>query len=86
MAGVRLPEDLDIRLRALATKTHRSKSYYMIEAITEYLDEYEKIYQTAAEYEVAKKNGTLESYTLDELMQRNDISHDDLAAESNKAL
>lgn len=86
MAGVRLPEDLDLRLSMLAAKTRRSKSYYMKEAISEYLDEYEKIYQAVSEYEVAKKNGTLKTYTLDELMQRNEISHDDLAAEIDKAI
>jgi len=86
MAGVRLPEDLDTRLSALAAKTHRSKSYYMKEAISEYLDEYERIYQAASEYELAKKNGNLETYTFDELMHRNEISHDDLAAEINKTI
>lgn len=86
MAGVRLPEDLDLRLSMLAAKTRRSKSYYMKEAISEYLDEYEKIYQAVSEYEVAKKNGTLKTYTLDELMQRNEILHDDLAAEIDKAI
>ena len=51
MVGVRLPEDLDERLSALATKTHRPKSYYLKEALQSYLDEYEEDLKTVADYE-----------------------------------
>ena len=38
MLGVRLPEDLDRRLSELAAETKRPKSYYVKEAILEYLN------------------------------------------------
>ena len=78
MLGVRLPEDLDHRLSKLASQTKRPKSFYVKEAIAEYLDEHESVYQAIAAYEAQKKNGTLKTYTLEEIMQRNDISDEDL--------
>lgn len=41
MMTIRLPEELEARLAALAAKTHRSKSFYMKEALKEYLEEKE---------------------------------------------
>jgi RHH-type rel operon transcriptional repressor/antitoxin RelB len=73
MLGVRLPEDLDKRLSALAIQTKRPKSFYVKEAIAEYLDEHESTYQAIAEYEKQKRNGTLVTYTLEEIKQRNGL-------------
>lgn len=73
MLGVRLPKDLERRLSALALQTKRPKSFYVKEAIAEYLDEHESIYQAVAEYEKAKKAGTLKTYTLDEIKQRHGL-------------
>ena len=42
MLAVRLPKDLEDRLNKLAASTHRSKSFYMKEALESYLEEYEK--------------------------------------------
>ena len=70
MLGVRLPEDLDRRLSALALQTKRPKSFYVKEAIAEYLDEHESIYQAIADYEKEKKAGTLKTYTLEEMKKR----------------
>ena len=70
MLGVRLPEDLDSRLSALALQTKRPKSFYVKEAIAEYLDEHESIYQAIADYEKEKKAGTLKTYTLEEMKKR----------------
>ena len=70
MLGVRLPEDLDRRLSALALKTKRPKSFYVKEAIAEYLDEHESIYQAIADYEKEKKAGTFKTYTLEEMKKR----------------
>jgi RHH-type rel operon transcriptional repressor/antitoxin RelB len=44
MIAVRLPKDIEERLDRLAAETGRSKSYYVREAILEYLDDLEDIY------------------------------------------
>ncbi len=44
MLAVRLPENLEHRLEALAKATGRTKSYYAREAIKEHLDDLEDIY------------------------------------------
>jgi RHH-type transcriptional regulator, rel operon repressor / antitoxin RelB len=41
MLTLKLPADLEDRLNKLAGKTKRPKSFYMREALTEYLEEYE---------------------------------------------
>lgn len=41
---LRLPEDLNLRLGNLADKTGRSKTFYMLEAIREHLDDLEDLY------------------------------------------
>jgi len=41
MLGVRLDEQLEARLNALAEKTHRSKSYLAKEALTRYIEQEE---------------------------------------------
>ena len=73
MLGVRLPEDLDRRLSNLALQTKRPKSFCVKEAIAEYLDEHESIYQAIAEYEAEKKAGTLKTYSLDEMKKMHDL-------------
>jgi RHH-type rel operon transcriptional repressor/antitoxin RelB len=44
MLALRLPDDIEKRLDALAAKTGRSKSYYAREAILRHLDEIEDGY------------------------------------------
>ncbi len=44
MLAIRLPEDIEKRLDALARKTHRTKTYYAREAILEHLDDLEDYY------------------------------------------
>jgi len=46
MIGVRLDREMEKQLEELARKTHRSKSYYVREALILYLDEIE-------DYEIA---------------------------------
>lgn len=48
MLTVRLPEDVEARLQALATATGRTKSYYARAAIVEKLEEMEDAYLGAA--------------------------------------
>ncbi|MBP9829009.1 MAG: ribbon-helix-helix protein, CopG family [Proteobacteria bacterium] len=73
MLGVRLPEELDRRLASLALETNRPKSYYVKEAILEYLDVHESTYKAIAEYERQKKAGTLKTYTLEEMKKMYDL-------------
>ena len=42
--SLRLPDDLGERLNALAQRTGRSKTFYIVEAIREHLDELEDVY------------------------------------------
>lgn len=71
--GVRLPEDLSQRLESLAKRTHRSKSYYMIEALRDYLDTYEKDLLAISKYEEEVRQGTLKTYSLEEIKKRHDL-------------
>ena len=48
MLTVRLPEEIEARLQALAKATGRSKSYYVRQAIVEKLEEMEDAYLGAA--------------------------------------
>ncbi len=44
MLALRLPEDIEKRLAALARKTGRTKSFYAREAILEHIEELEDYY------------------------------------------
>ncbi len=44
MLAVRLPEDIEQRLESLAKKTGRAKSFYVREALGEYLADLEDFY------------------------------------------
>jgi len=44
MLAVRLPAEIESRLEALAKSTGRTKSYYVREAIIEYLGDLEDLY------------------------------------------
>jgi len=42
--SIRLPSDVEGRLKSLATRTGRTKSFYITEAITEHLEDLEDLY------------------------------------------
>ena len=48
MLSVRLPEDLEKRLEALAKATGRSKTYYVREALIQKLEDMEDLYLAEA--------------------------------------
>ena len=50
MLAIRLPEEIENRLDALARKTGRTKTYYAREAIVEYLADMEDIFLAEKEY------------------------------------
>jgi len=60
MLAIRLPEDIEKRLKALAEKTGRTKTFYAKEAIMEHLDEMEDKYLAIKRLESSGKRWTLE--------------------------
>lgn len=53
--SLRLSPDMHDRLATIAERTHRSKTFYIQEAINRYLEELEKIYLTEQEQIELKK-------------------------------
>ena len=63
---IRVPSELNERYAALAEKTARTRSYYMIEALTESIDRLEYEYGLMKKVEDYRA-GKLETVTIDEL-------------------
>lgn len=68
MLAVRLPDKLEERLSELAKQTHRPKSYYVKQAIEDFLEEHEEHLLALSRLE--KKNPRL---TLEEMERRLDL-------------
>jgi RHH-type transcriptional regulator, rel operon repressor / antitoxin RelB len=68
MLALRLPEDIEKRLQALARKTHRSKSYYAREAIIMHIEDLEDYYEAL---DVLKNPG--KRYSLEEIEKKYDL-------------
>ncbi|MEJ2525999.1 MAG: DUF6290 family protein [Desulfuromonadales bacterium] len=66
MLALRLPEDIERRLEALAKRTGRSKSFYAREAILEHLDDLEAAH-LSDEILQRVQSGEERTFTLDEL-------------------
>jgi RHH-type rel operon transcriptional repressor/antitoxin RelB len=64
--SLRLPEELAARLDRLSKKTGRSKSFYMLEAIQERMEDLEDWY-LAEERMIAHRKGRTKSYTQAEM-------------------
>jgi RHH-type rel operon transcriptional repressor/antitoxin RelB len=67
--SLRLPEDLKIRLEKLSKLTGRSKTFYMVEAISEKLEDLEDLY-LAEQRTLALRAGRSRTSTLDEVEKR----------------
>ncbi len=67
--SLRLPEDLSSRLQNLAKKTGRSKTFYMIEAIREHIDDLEDLY-LAEQRLVDLRSGKTKAVPLEDVMKR----------------
>jgi RHH-type rel operon transcriptional repressor/antitoxin RelB len=68
MLAIKLPEDIEARLTALAAKTGRTKTFYAKEAILEHLDDMEDKYLAINRLENPGKR-----WTLDEMEQDFDL-------------
>ena len=67
--SLRLPDDVSRRLQQLADRTGRSKTFYMIEAIQEHLDDLEDLY-LAEQRLIDLRAGKSETVPLEEVMKR----------------
>ena len=67
--SLRLPPDISCRLDSLAKMTGRSKTFYMIEAIREHLDDMEDLY-LAEQRLIDIRAGRSHSTPLEEVMKR----------------
>lgn len=67
--SLRLPDDVSQRLQNLAQMTGRSKTYYMVEAIREHLDDLEDLY-FAEQRLIDIRSGKTQTVPLEEVMKR----------------
>lgn len=72
MLSVRLEPDIEKRLAELAKRTGRTKSYYVREAIVEYLEDMEDRYIA-----IERLENPARLWTLDELERDVDLDGDD---------
>ena len=67
--SIRLPEDVESRLDALAKLTGRTKTFYMRQAILEHLDDLEDLYLAEKRLEDIQA-GRSKTLPLEEVMKR----------------
>ncbi len=67
--ALRLPDEVSQRLKRLADLTGRSKTFYMIEAIKEHLDDLEDLY-LAEQRLIDIRAGKSQTVPLEEAMKR----------------
>jgi RHH-type rel operon transcriptional repressor/antitoxin RelB len=67
--SVRLPEETEKRLAALALETGRSKAFYIREAILKYIDDMEDVYLAEKRIEDMKRSGE-QTIPLENLMEQ----------------
>lgn len=67
--SIRLPIEVEARLKNLAALTGRSKTYYVTQAICEHLDDLEDLYLAEQEIE-AIRAGTSTTTPLADVMKR----------------
>lgn len=72
--SIRLPEDVESRLDALAKRTGRSKTYYIREAILEHLEDMEDLYLAEKRLEDIR-SGRSKTIPLEEAMKRHGVEN-----------
>jgi RHH-type rel operon transcriptional repressor/antitoxin RelB len=65
MIAIRLPDEIEKRLDALAKKTGRTKTYYVREAVIDHLEELEDIYLSLDRLEKPAKRWSLDDLEKD---------------------
>lgn len=70
--AIRLPEEIESRLEALARLTGRTKTFYAREAILEYLDDLEDVYLAEKRLEDIRA-GREKAIPLEEVMKRHGL-------------
>ena len=70
--SLRLPENLSKRLSRLAKRTGRTKTFYMVEAIREHLDDLEDLY-IAEQRLLAIREGRSKTIPLEEVMKKHGL-------------
>ena len=63
MLAIRLPDDIEKRLKKLASLTGRSKTFYVREAILKHLDDLEDVY--LAEYRLTHQEARITQAELE---------------------
>jgi len=69
--SIRLPDELDARLEKLASKTGRSKTFYIKEAIEEHITDLEDFYLAERRMRACDP---AENATLDEMLTRHGVA------------
>lgn len=72
MLTVRLPDDINARLERLASETGRPKSFYVREALQEYLEDLEDIYIAEKRLEELRA-GRSHTVPLDEVLREHGL-------------
>lgn len=67
--SIRLPEDIETRLDALAKRTGRTKTWYIREAILEHIDDLEDLYLAEQAYQRILK-GEERTLSLEEVEKK----------------
>ena len=67
--SLRLPDDVSQRLRQLAARTGRSKTFYIVAAIREHLDDLEDVY-LAEQRLIDLRAGKSHAAPLEDVMER----------------
>ena len=67
--ALRLPDEVSQRLQRLADRTGRSRTFYMIEAIREHLDDLEGLYLTEQRL-IDIRAGKSQTVPLEDVMKR----------------
>ncbi len=72
MLAIRLSPEIEKRLEDLAKKTGRTKTFYVREAITEYIEDLEDIYLAEKRLE-GIRSGRSKTIPIEEIMSRYDL-------------
>ena len=67
--SLRLPDEVSLRLEHLVERTGRSKTFYMVEAIREHLDDLEDLYM-AEQRLIDLRAGKTQALPLEDVMKR----------------